>query len=137
VPGSATRLTTCRWSGNSVSSHDIDSPTWRDVEAAINLLDGNEVNDVYIYPDRDCLDTVMVIGGGPDGYIVATTLAETRHFALTRLVRCCDGMTPVMVGGQVGDYPHHLVVGKSAVLEAAKNLYETGAIETGIGWEEI
>lgn len=137
MPVSTILLETCRRSEEAAETQVVDAPSWKEVEAAIRRLDGHKYSDLHIYPDRTDMNTSMVIGGGAGAFVVGATIGGARHFALTRAVKCCAGLAPIVVGGQLSEYPHHLVVDLEAALGAASALVQVGSIQLSDSWEEI
>jgi hypothetical protein len=114
----------------------VQEPSWRDVEAAIRRLDGEEYNDVYL--ERPDERKWLAVGGGSGRYFVMLTI-EAHTPDESWLVACSEGgdeaVESLVVGGQPGNYPARQVVPLELALDAAKAFYATGEPALMLRWE--
>jgi len=120
------------WVGNKDEGRIIENPTWQQIEAAIDELDGKTRTLVTMGIDED---TYMSIGGGEGGkYIVTVTFDNIEFYNLVDRARS-SGTEKQVVGGQLGMYPATICVGLQTALLAAKTFAELGKLEGTIAWE--
>lgn len=64
--GFVRNLSASAWTGSGIELHEIESPTWAEIEAAMRALNGRTRNDVYLLPDSNTPETYVAVGGGAD-----------------------------------------------------------------------
>jgi hypothetical protein len=111
----------------------IQSPQWSDIEAAIRKLDGSVSQEIYLHPKRDNLETWLSIGGGTGKYLVTGSI-NNEHFPtyVNGNERADD--VPLLIGGQLGEFPNNWIVDVDVALQIAKAFWDAGAFECGVTW---
>jgi hypothetical protein len=91
------------WWGQDV----VENPSWKNIEAAINALDGKHRSVVSIGGEGEAH---MSIGGGDCGqYVVYATFDNANFFTLLSLDQS-EGKLLLFVAGQEGNYEKKIVV---------------------------
>lgn len=122
-------------------SKEIDSPSWDDVERAIESLDGERHTIVMLAPAPPLGppdgDHHMAVGGGKGGkYVVYMTL-DNLHFG-NLVAPEFEGDVAVVrqtIGGQEGEYAVSQCVSRQLALKAARKYFETGE-RAELEWRE-
>ena len=112
------QLTVCVWSANVMASTDYFDPSWVDIEAAIEALDGEARNDLYLCPDAANPETYLAVGGGDGSYVVHGCINNERFPTVVRPDGSED-VVELMVGGQWCDFPGRMVVDLGTAIAAA------------------
>jgi hypothetical protein len=129
------KLTICRWSSASRCDEEIADPSWVDVEKAIRQLDGNEYNDLYLKPICADDETFLCVGGGAGMYVVAGSDASGRNVALQAVGISDDSLVPLLVGGQLGEYPLKYMLTLDRVLSSMRAFFDSGGFECAEQWD--
>jgi hypothetical protein len=111
----------------------VVNPSWQDIEAAINALDGKLRTVITISGEGEAH---MAVGGGDSGqYVVYATFDNANFFTLLSLDQS-EGKLLLFVAGQEGDYDKKIVVDLQSALTAAKTFAEDGKIDTTLEWRD-
>lgn len=114
---------------------ELESPTWGDIEAAIQRLNGSSCSLVILGIGQPPVPH-MAVGGGEDGkYIVYITYDNLTFYSLIN-PHVPAGKRLLVAGGQRGSYESNLCVGLSEALCAAKTYAETGQRDSTLTWEK-
>jgi hypothetical protein len=111
----------------------VDNPSWQDIEATINALDGKLRTVITIGGEGEAH---MAVGGGSSGrYVVYATFDNANFFTLLSSDRS-EGKLLLFVAGQEGDYDKKIVVDLQSALTAAKTFAEHGKVDTTLEWRD-
>lgn len=119
------------WQGTQNHSSIYMAQEWRQIESAINELDGQRKTLVTLEADRE---THMAIGGGKDRFIVYLTFDNESFYYPVASLPFGQEET-LVVGGQEGIYPSRLCITKELALKVAKSFAERGAMDQSVTWE--
>jgi len=108
----------------------VTDPEWERVGEAIKEMNGKEHTIICLEGESK---VHMTIGGGPDVFVVYATGDQETFFAAVDPGKS-GGSVELTVGQQTNKYPTELLVGKDAVLKAAKLFVETGELEPNVYW---
>lgn len=115
-------------------------PTWSQVEAAIDGLNGDDSTLVILGPASPQGppegDHHMAVGGGKDGFVVAYLTTDNQVFwsLEERDQPHPERRTLMRAGGQVGDFREVQRVPRSSALEAAREYFEHGTRAKELRW---
>ena len=127
-------LTKCRWRNGGVESIEVQFATPSDVSAALAQLDGKEFNDFYLTPNASDPETYLVVGGGPDLFLVFLSMAnETFHEAYDP--SASEETVLLRTGGQTGSFARHDLIDRSSALKAAVTYCERGTLDASVSWQ--
>lgn len=131
----AIELLAPRWPTGSSTRQDstIGCPTRRDVEQALQHLDGKELNDLYLNT-ADSL-TYMGICGGAGRYMVTLTEHHERFAQLLNTQDPSDTQETIMCGGQRTRFPRRHLVDLQIALTAAAHYLDTAQPAPMLSWE--
>lgn len=113
------------------SVREIPDPSWADIESALEQMDGNRRTQVGIVIAED---HHMIVGGGPDGYVLSCQCGE-KIFSLCKPEREGNGVRSV-VCGERADFPEDEVIAWDAVLAAASAYFDRAELATNLQWRE-
>jgi hypothetical protein len=119
---------TCIWRQPDFSAYDkvdAENPTWDQVDAAIRALDGAARNDLYFHVRRDDLETYLAVGGGNGRYIVTGAIENETFPTVISGPESAQPRVHLMVGGQMGDYPHNYILTLDTTLRAVHSFVDT------------
>ena len=114
----------------------IHAPSWSHIDAAIRDLDGSVSQEVFLHPQRDDLETWLSIGGGAGKYLVTGSI-KNEGFPTYVAGKQCTNLVPLMIGGQLGEFPNNWIVDLRVALQVAKAFYDAGAFECGVTWSYV
>jgi len=124
-------------SENDYAPMEIQSPTMDDLVTAIDKLNGEDYNDLYLQKDANNEDHWLCIGGGTDGqYVITGTTRPDAFPTVVEKSRTLDAtMIPLMVGGQGAEFPTAWVHDKEIALVAAEYYLKKGKFSPELNWE--
>lgn len=96
-------------------SHQLESPQWVDVEAAIENLDGTCKTEVGLFVNDNCY---LQIGGGNE-CLVCAIRSKGKLYVLSNPERSLTS-TRRVVAGQEADYPENECFPKEVIIKVAK-----------------
>jgi len=132
--GHSPKLVVTRMDGPEDSSSDeVKNPTWADIEAAIQRLNG-DTRTLLILGIGAPPVPHMAIGGGQDGKYILYATADNLSFRTLINPHATTGKCSLVAGHQRGEYELKLCVGLSDVLQAAKTYAETGELDSRLQW---
>ncbi len=106
-------------------------PSWNDIDAAINKLNGENYTIVRLQ-GKD--DGHMAVGGGAHGrYFVYATFNNEVFFNLVSGDKTA-GSVLLSIGGQEQQIPKETVVEIDLVFKAVKTFVERGELESSLQW---
>jgi hypothetical protein len=127
-------MVTPRWRPGSRSTENVvPIPSQRDVEHAVQKLDGNEYNDLYLRTTDG--DTFLGIGGGAGRYMVAICEHAERFGQLVNAQDPSDVAEHIMCGGQLTEFPRRHLVDLQTALTAAAHYLATAEAAPMLSWE--
>jgi hypothetical protein len=104
------------------------NPEWRDIEAAISALDGDDIHMAGPAPAS------MTVGGSEEGLFAQITLdGDYFHYLLGP--NRSDDLVPIVVGRQKIEMEQRKISDLESVLRAAKVFAEAGEIDEALDWE--
>lgn len=112
-------------------SHSTVAPDWKEIESAIERLDGNFSTMVTLGTDEDYH---MAILGGEGRYAVYATFDWSRFHTLIEPGR--EGEQAMTLAGQRRPFPSRAVVDRDSVLRAARAFAFAGQLEDSLHWEQ-
>ena len=130
-------LTVCDWDSDGERDTLVANPTWAQIEAAIRRLNNQNLNDVYLQPDRDNTETYLGIGGGNGRYIVTGANSNKTFPTIVHGDRPGERKVTLVVGGQLGEYPENWIVDLESALRAARAFYDAGGFSTNEKWVNV
>jgi len=129
------RLLICDWSKKDQRDLRILNPSWVQVESAIRALNNRNLNDVYLTPLEAHPETFLGIGGGDGKYLVTGAIAGRKFPTFVISPSLDESKVPLVVGGQLGEYPKRWVVTLDSALDVARSFFDAGGFESGVSWE--
>jgi hypothetical protein len=113
----------------SFTSYDYD-PSWSEIEDAISNMEIDGVSGLYLSPEEDDAD-YMVIGGGESGkFLVAVEILQGDKCGCYTLINNSNSESneevTMIVCTQVSTYSSRICVDLETVLKAAKTYAELG-----------
>jgi hypothetical protein len=135
------RMLAPRWRGRGCDEHELERPSWDDVEAAIRRLDQGEHNDLYLVNGEGAGDTfegatVLGIWGGAGSYYVSVSGPGVLDACATSPERSPDVTQQVVGGGQRVGFPSDEVVDLATALAAARAFFADGSLAKGLHWRD-
>ena len=128
------RLCICDWSNSNRRDVVVLDPPWPQVEAAIRALNNRNLNDVYLTPLAAQSETFLGIGGGSGQYLLTGAVAGKTFPTLVTALNLDDSLVPLVVGGQLGEYPARWLVSLDDALSAARAFFDAGGFDCGVEW---
>jgi hypothetical protein len=116
-----------------VLSDEVSSPTWSDIEAAIQRLDGSGCTLVSL-GIGDPVPHMAIGGGKQDKYILYATFDNAVFYTLADPANG-PGQAEMIAGSQAGLYKLRNCVSWNLVLRAAKTFSETGKLDSQLTWD--
>ena len=113
----------------------IDFPTWKEVEKAIDMLDGESVTQITM--DNGNEDDYLCIGGGNHG-LCNVYISKNDNDIIYTLIKpnsISSLVHKLVTGGQEGDFEDKLCVSIEMAKCAAKIYYELGQMDDSLIWE--
>ena len=109
----------------------IVNPTWPQVQAFVERLDGKAYTDMAIEgPNR----YVMAIGGGPDLFCVSAIGNDMGPYDLLGPEKT-DETGKIILGGILTDMPRKYFATKEQALQAAKYFFCHGGVDPALEWQ--
>jgi hypothetical protein len=127
------QLTVCDWSQNPRDLL-ISQPQWSQIEAAIRALNNDNLNDIYLQPASEPTDTFLGVGGGAGKYLVTGAVRGATFPTLVDDTSDDESLTPLVVGGQLGEFPARWLVSLEAAIAAVRAFYDSGGFDCGVKW---
>lgn len=128
---SLTKLTQETWIDGKQEEIEIVDPGWEQVKAAIDLFDAE--SDISIFLDGSD-GSQMQIGGRRENYLVSLFFTEDEGISLINKETDPGQELQMAVGGQVGDFPLHILVDYSRVLSAAHWYFDYLTANPSLDW---
>jgi hypothetical protein len=116
-----------------VRGYSAEDPTWEEVEAALNALDGDRMTALTM---QGVDHSVMMIGGGNGGRIICE-VDVGRERAMYRLkdpAAAESDFVELRIGGQTAKYWAPLCPTIELAGIAAKTCWEDGSIDDRLAW---
>jgi hypothetical protein len=127
------QLTICDWANPDNRDTVIADPEWSRVELAILALNNKNLNDIYLTPFVAEPETFLGIGGGAGRYLVTGAVAGDTFPTLVG-GGSDSSLAPLVVGGQLGEYPANWLVSLEEALTAARAFLTAGGFDCGVNW---
>lgn len=124
-------LQICDWQGVSYQETNIDDPTWEQISMAIQELNNENRNDLYLTTDTD---TWLGIGGGVGQYLLTGENGDDIFPTLVDPRKKTEPRIYLTVGGQIGDFPANWIHDLVQTLEAAHDFYENDGYSVNLNW---
>ncbi len=128
------RLSICHWTNIERRDVIVLDPSWSQVEAAVRELNNEELNDIYLTPLQAGADTFLGVGGGSGRYLVTGAIAGQTFPTLVDTLSSDDTLVPLVVGGQLAEYPARWLVTLEAALSAIRLFFDAGGFDCGVEW---
>ena len=128
------RLCICDWSSTDRRDVVVLNPSWLQVEDAIRALNNDNLNDIYLTPPQGSSDTFLAVGGGSGRYLVTGAIEGETFPTLVDTTSSDDTLVPLVVGGQLGQYPARWLVTLGAALSAVRLFFDAGGFDCGVEW---
>jgi len=128
------RLRVCDWANTSTRDVIVLNPSWSQVDAAIRALNNDNLNDIYLEPWQGGSDTFLGVGGGSGRYIVTGAIAGKTFPTLVSTGSLDETLVPLVVGGQLGEYPARWLVTLEDALSAVRLFFDAGGFDCGVEW---
>jgi hypothetical protein len=123
-----------RWPADITTSETVvPGPSRREVEQAVEDLDGVELNDLYLRTADP--QTFMGIGGGGGRYMVTICESGQRIAQLINSDDPSDVPEHIMCGGQQTTFPRRHLVDQQTALTAAVHFLTDAAADPALTWE--
>lgn len=132
--GFAQLLVAPRWTDSGVDDHEVESPTWLDVETAIRGLDGHTRSEVYLHPHRANTETYMAVAGGSDNRYLVFVCHGNERFDEAVTPGASDRTVGMVTGGQRGEFRLEDLVTLDQALEAGRIYHQNGGLAAGVSW---
>jgi hypothetical protein len=121
------------WEGNDRIDNELVQPSWGDIESAIKRMDGRIYQGIILIDEGG---SQLGVGGGANGkYIVYVTLSDEKTFTLQSNAPS-TARVKLLIGGQEGEYPGHVIVDLHAVLKAVEVFAKHGRLSKDLSWLE-
>jgi hypothetical protein len=125
------------WTRGRRSDREVSDPSLADVRDAIDALDGQERNDVYLVATATAPTPYLCVGGGAGRYLVTGVAAEDRFPTLVDPDGSAEPEVLLRVGGQDGAYPGNWIHTLETAMRAAEHFWETGQFGgAGLTWRD-
>jgi hypothetical protein len=121
------------WENARGTDERIDNPSLTDIELAIRAIDGKRRQGVILVGVGDAH---LAVGGGLGGqFVVYATFDNERFFSLTSNDNRGSSVR-LLVGGQEGEYPSHMIVNLDHALAAAQAFARSGQLAPQLQWSD-
>src|SRR5882762_5549932 len=111
------------WEDTRSTEERIYNPSLSDIELAIRALDGKRRQGIILLGTDDAH---LAVGGGlVDQFVVYATFDNELFFSVTSNDNCGSSVR-LLVGGQEGEYPSHIIVNLNQALVAARTFAQSG-----------
>jgi hypothetical protein len=108
----------------------VDYPTWDQVRAFIERLDGKHCTEMSL---EGLNQYVMVVGGGPDRFNVSTIGNDMGPYDLLG-PELSDETAKIILGGVATDLPRRFISTREQALQAAEYFFHQGQIDPKLNW---
>ncbi len=125
----------CDWSSRDRRDLIVFKPSWTQVESAIRALNNRNLNDLYLTPREADPETFLGFGGGDGRYLVTGAIAGKSFPTFVTQPSLDDSMVPLVVGGQLSEYPARWLVTLDGALSVARSFFDAGGFDCGVSWE--
>ncbi len=129
------RLMICDWSNKDRRELSVLEPSWAQIETAVRALNNHNLNDIYLTPLQSDPGTFLAIGGGDGRYLVTGAIGGKSFPTFVTRPSLDYSMVPLVVGGQLGEYPARWVVTLDRALSVARSFFDAGGFDCGVSWE--
>jgi Immunity protein Imm1 len=126
-----TLLTMDYWEGLGTRTDTVPNPTWQDIRAAIERLDGRQRTLVTLSAEGDAH---LAIGGGQYNQYVVYATSDNVKFSTLMSADQSHSKVLLFIGGQEGDYQKDIVVDFDGALAAAKFFADHGRTDPSLQW---
>jgi hypothetical protein len=127
-------LLICEWHGSDLRERRVPSPDWATVADSIRELDGAVRNDVYLQWSLADPTTYLCVGGGAGRYVLSGSVRGEQFFTVLNPAVTPTGVEPLVVGGQLGEYPNEIILDLAITLRMARAYFDSGRFDPTIGW---
>lgn len=125
-------LVTPRWQPGRTEQTVIPSPARHHLELALRLLDGNQLNDLYLKTSD--AETYLGICGGAGRYMVAICEHNQRFAQLLNTNDPSDVHEQIICGGQPTRFPRRHLVDLQTAQAAAVHYLATAEADPALSW---
>ena len=128
------KMTAYDWQGAIYQKTIIENPTWEQIEMAIQSLNHQNLNDLYLHINDN---TWLCIGGGDGQYLLTGAMGDDTFPMLVDDKKLSLPKIPLTVGGQTGDYPSNWLHDLSQTLIAVRDFYDSGGYSANVNWINV
>lgn len=128
-------LTISDWGSAQERDKMIENPTWPEIESAIRALNNENLNDLYLHPEKNNIETYLCVGGGAGRYVLTGSINNQSFPTLADPERSTTPSVELVVGGQLGDYPTNWVMDLCTTLQTTRAFYDAGGFNCGVSWQ--
>lgn len=123
------------WSNGRNACIAIENPSWDEVKALIQDLNG-DTKTLVTFGDYDA-GYYMAVGGGCNQYILYLSFDdEEKILELIDPNETDESLVELVVGGQRGRFSKNMCVSQETILIVAKTFYETQIPDNSFFWRE-
>lgn len=138
--GGHMRLVAPVWSGVTSQDFVVHQPSAADIEGAVQALNGQSRNDVYVTADDDPdwgQDEQPWLGvcGGPDVFHVTYNVTARDEFYTAVQQGAGDDAVEIVCGGQTSAFARYQLVGFDVAVAVAMAFATTGERLDTVDWE--
>jgi hypothetical protein len=109
----------------------IENPIWEQIETAIQALNNDDLNDLFLYTNDN---SWLGVGGGAGQYFLSGAIGEDLFFTLVDPNKSPDREIFLTVGGQESEHPGNCIHGLAQALAAACDFFEAGDFISNFNW---
>lgn len=109
----------------------IENPIWKQIETAIQALNNDDLNDLFLYTNEN---TWLGIGGGAGQYFLSGAIGDDLFLTLVDPNKSPDREILLTVGGQESEYPENWIHGLAQAFAAARDFYDVGGFSSNFPW---
>ena len=124
----------CDWQGVLHQETVIDYPSLEKIEMAIQALNNQNLNDIYLQINDDAW---LCIGGGDGQYLLTGAIGDEAFPTLVDANKSALPKILLTVGGQTGEYPSNWIHDLTQTLIAVRDFYHSEGYSTNINWVNV
>lgn len=109
----------------------IENPIWEQIETAIQALNNDDLNDLYLNANKEVW---LCVGGGAGQYILTGAIGEDVFPTLVDPNKSSEREILLTVGGQTAEYTENWIHSLARSLAAAHDFYEEGGFSSNSNW---